>query len=360
MNIIRNFNLKQYNSLKINATADFFAEFTNLQDLKEVITQKDFKNLKKFVLGEGTNILLTGNFNGLVILPKNNEISKIKETDSIAYVRVGAGKKWHDFVTYAVENNLGGIENMALIPGSVGAAPVQNIAAYGQNFSDVFYSLEAISLKTGQVKTFTKQECEFKYRSSVFKTKSKDKYVVCTITVMLNKKPKLNLDYWSYKHNSIMDVLKKSTSVDRREYSLKDLYNAVVLLRTQKFPDISKIGCAGSFFKNPVVDRKTLVKITKKIPNIQYYPAKDLKYTKNIDPLKEEKKVKIALGQLLDEGLNLKGKWVGNVGTHAEHALLLVTNGNAKPNEVVSFAQDIKNKVFEEFGVVIETEVEYI
>jgi len=357
MEIIENYDLKNLNTFGISARASLFVEIKNENELKELFSNPLFKKNKKFFLGGGSNILLTGDFNGIVIKIALLGKKVLKENRREVFLEVGAGENWHDLVTYVVNNNWGGIENLAFIPGTVGAAPMQNIAAYGGNFSDVFVSLDAFNVETGKIEKFNKAECKLGYRNSIFKKELKDKYIILKVRLFLSKNPKIETSYYQIgiTRDSIKEELEKIAKIP---YGVKDVYQAVVNIRTRKLPDPVKTPTVGSFFLNSVVSRKKYEELKKQVSELQCYPLDQLHYV-NSPTLKNEDFVKVATGRLIQE-LGWLGKWVGNVGIHDKHALVIVTNGKATGEEVVNFAEMVKRDFFERYGIKLETEVNLI
>lgn len=359
MEIKQNFNLAKLNTLSIEAYAKFFVEIENEEDLKELFSNSIFTNNQKFFLGGGSNILFTKNFDGIVVKISILGKKVLKEDPESIWLEVGAGENWHELVTYAVENNWGGIENLAYVPGTVGAAPVQNIAAYGENFVDVFDSLDAFNVKTGEIEKFDKERCDFHYRDSIFKRELKGQYIIIKVRIKLSKNPQIETSYYQIglTRDSIREELQK---ISKPPYTIKDVYQAVVNIRTRKLPDPAKTPTVGSFFLNSVVSREKYEELKKQVSELQSYPPDQLHY-KNLDSpdLKKENFVKIASGRLLQE-LGWLGKWDGNVGVHDKHALVIVTNGKATGEEVVNFAEKIKKSYFERYGIKLETEVNLI
>ncbi len=359
MKIYKDYDLKELNTFRIVAHAKFFAEITEDADLEELFTRPEFRENKKFVLGGGSNILLTKDFDGIVIKIGTQGKKILEESEKAVLLEVSAGENWHGLVTYAVEHNWGGIENLAYIPGTVGAAPVQNIAAYGENLSDVFEYLDAFNIETGKIERFDAEKCEFGYRDSIFKRELKGKYIILKVALRLSKDPEIETSYYQMgiTRDSIKDELQK---LSQPPYTIKDVYNAVVSIRMRKLPDPAQIPTVGSFFLNSVVPRSKYEELKKEVTELQCYPPDHLHY-KNLDSgsIKKENFVKVATGRLLQE-LGWLGKWKGNVGIHDRHALVIVTNGNATGEEVVNFAEEIKKSYFDRYGIPLETEVNLI
>lgn len=359
MEIKQNYNLSKLNTFGISVNAKYFTEITKEEELKELFTDTIFIQNKKFFLGGGSNILFTKDFDGIVVKISLHGKKVIKENDKNILLEVKSGENWHDLVTYAVNNNWGGIENLAFIPGTVGAAPVQNIAAYGENFSDVFEYLEAFNIDTGNIEKFNKAECDFGYRDSIFKRKLKGKYIILKVVIRLLKNPQIETSYYQIgiTRDSIKDELLK---IAVPPYTIKDVYQAVVNIRTRKLPDPAKTPTVGSFFLNSVVTREKYEELKKQVSELQFYPPDQLHYkSMNSADLNKEEFVKVATGRLLQE-LGWLGKWEGNVGVHDRHALVIVTNGKATGEEVVNFAEKIKKSYFDRYGIKLETEVNLI
>ena len=336
--IQENISLKRYNTFGIEANARYFCEIQSKEDLLGLLRSDLFKNNKYLILGGGSNILLTGDYDGLVI--KNNICGHevLDEDEDFIKIRSLSGSVWHDLVLHSVNNGWGGIENLSLIPGSVGAAPMQNIGAYGVELKNVFESLEAIELLTGNIKTFSKTDCQFEYRQSIFKNKLKGKFFIYSIILNLSKKPKINTTYGAIKDT--LNEMKVS------EPGIEDVSKAVISIRQSKLPDPSILGNSGSFFKNPVIKNTFYNKIKLSFPDIVGYPNGD-------------SHTKIAAGWLIEQ-CGFKGRRIGNTGSHKDQALVLVNYGNAKGSEIWSLAQDIKKSVNKTFGIDIEPEVNII
>ncbi len=361
MNIHKNFSLKPFNTFRIDVKAKYFFDFEQIDDLLKIIkaNQDDFITSNKLVLGGGSNVLFTQNFDGFVIKPNLKGITVIKETDTDVWIKSACSELWHDLVTFSVDKNLHGIENMALIPGTVGAAPIQNIAAYGQNLVDTFYELEAINLSTGEIKIFQKDECEFAYRDSIFKNQLKNQYLVISVTLKLSKITSLDTSYFQM-HVSNDSIKAELAAIAKEPYGVKDVYQAVINIRTRKLPDPNVSPNIGSFFLNPLVSKKKLVELQRKIVELQFYPPDQLTYKELNDPeFVKDDFVKLPAGRLLDE-LGWRGKWIGNVGTHDKQALLIVTNGKATGAEIIDFANQMKQSVKDAYGIELQSEVNII
>ena len=327
-----NKNLKEYNTFGISVKAEMFAVFSSIEELKQILS---FRNDKKIlVLGGGSNLLLTKDFDGLVIKNEIKRFEVIEETVSEVIVESGAGENWHEFVLNCIDKGFGGVENLSLIPGSVGASPMQNIGAYGVEIKDVFESLSAYHIKSGEIHYFDKTKCEFGYRESIFKNKVKGEYIILTVTFRLTKNPTINSSY-----GAINEQLKV---MGIQVPTIKELSAAVIAIRQSKLPDPKIIGNAGSFFKNPTVEIDLLEQIQKNYPDIPNYPAVNGK--------------KLAAGWLIEKA-GWKGRTFDNYGVHKLQALVLVNYGNCTGQEIFDLSSQIIQDVFEKFGVLLEREV---
>jgi UDP-N-acetylmuramate dehydrogenase len=327
-----NKNLKEYNTFGISVKAEMFAVFSSIEELKQILS---FRNNKKLlVLGGGSNLLLTKDFDGLVIKNEIKRFEVIEETASEVIVESGAGENWHEFVLNCIDKGFGGIENLSLIPGSVGASPMQNIGAYGVEIKDVFESLSAYHIASGEIHYFDKTKCEFGYRESIFKNKVKGEYIILTVTFRLTKNPTINSSY-----GAINEQLKV---MGIQEPTIKELSSAVIAIRQSKLPDPKIIGNAGSFFKNPTVEIALLEQIQKNYPDIPNYPAVNGK--------------KLAAGWLIEKA-GWKGRTFDNYGVHKLQALVLVNYGNCTGQEIFDLSSQIIQDVYEKFGVLLEREV---
>jgi UDP-N-acetylmuramate dehydrogenase len=338
MNIVKNISLKPYNTFGIDAKAKYFIEIFNEDELKEVLHYQDYQNLPRLILGGGSNILITQDFDGLVIKISIKGVKIISENDEDVLIEAGAGEVWHNFVLFCIEKNYGGIENLSLIPGLVGAAPIQNIGAYGQELKDVFVELRGISVETGETVLFSKNDCNFGYRDSIFKNELKDKFIITYVTLNLSKKPKLNLEYGTVK-----------TELEKLGYNhigIKEVSEVICSIRRSKLPDPAEIGNAGSFFKNPEIKSESFNKLKEKFPDIVGYKL-------------DGDKVKVAAGWLIEK-CGWKGKRVGNTGAHAKQSLVLVNYGNAKGDEILKLSKEIKKSVLGKFGIELQEEVNII
>jgi len=338
MQIEHNISLKPYNTFGIDVKAKAIASFSSADDLREILKDNDLKQLPKLILGGGSNLLFTKDFDGLVLKNNISGIACIKEDKDYFYVKAGAGENWHEFVMTCLKNNWAGLENLSLIPGNVGASPMQNIGAYGIEIKDRFDHLEAFNLETGKVEIFDAASCEFGYRESVFKRRFKDKYVIISVTFKLLKNP----DY-QVKYGAITTELEEM-GVD--DLSIHAISQAVINIRNSKLPNPKDLANAGSFFKNPVISAEQWEKISASHPEIPNYPAPG-------------NQIKLAAGWLIEHA-GWKGKRIGNVGMHARQALVLVNYGGATGQELYDHSTRVKNSVFEKFGVELEREVNIV
>ena len=335
MKIKNQYSLKNLTTFGNNVYTKEFIEISSTREIQELIADEPLSNSRIFVLGSGSNVLFTKDFDGLVI---NNLIPGIKiveEGNESCVVEAGAGVKWDGLVQFCVERNLGGIENLSAIPGTVGAAPIQNIGAYGQELEETFYELKAIEIGTGKQAVFNKSECKFSYRDSVFKNKLRNKFIITFVKLKLSKNPLINFSY-----KPVQEELQ------RREINsptIKDIREIVISIRNSKLPDPKKLGNAGSFFKNPVITKEKFEELKKSYKDLKHFAV-------------DENSVKIPAAWLIEE-CGWKGKRMGNVGTYEKQPLVLVNYGGASGKEILEFSIKIKNSVQSEFGVVLENEV---
>ena len=331
--IQQNISLKPYNTFGISVKASNFVEIVSEEELAQLLKQ-DITKEPFLILGGGSNVLFTKDFNGLVIKISIPGISS-KRVDDHIEVTAGAGVVWNELVMFCVENGFAGMENLSLIPGTVGASPVQNIGAYGVELKDVFESCTAFEIETGIKKTFTFDDCAFEYRDSIFKTQLKGKYIITSVVFKLTDKPKLNTQY-----GAIQDEL-KHRNIDQP--TIKDISDVVSSIRVGKLPDPSTIGNAGSFFKNPIISAAQFANVHASFPNVVHYSL-----TEGME--------KLAAGWLIEQ-CGFKGVTIGNTGTWKYQALVLVNHGNATGAEVYSFSEHIIQAVDAKFGVLLEREV---
>ena len=336
MQIQENISLRPYNTFGIDASAKYFAVFNNNDELEELMT--DASRLPTLILGSGSNILFTKDFDGLLLKNEIKGIVELHEDSEYVYVKAGAGENWHQFVLHCIQRNWAGVENLSLIPGSVGASPMQNIGAYGVEIDDVFWDLEAYHINERKIVTFTRSDCEFGYRESVFKKKYKDQFVILNVTFQLRKKPRFNTSY-----GAIEQELEK---MGVKDFSIKAISDAVINIRTSKLPNPEEIGNAGSFFKNPTVSNEEYTRLKSAYENIAAYPNAD-------------GTIKLAAGWLIEQ-CGWKGFRKGDAGCHAKQALVLVNYGNATGREIYQLSEEILQSVKEKFGVTLEREVNII
>lgn len=319
----------------MNTEAKWFASFSNDQQLKELLTDPAFSNTPKLILGGGSNILFTKPVDGLVLKNELKGISLLKEDTDFYYVRAAAGEVWHNLVVYCIQNNYAGLENLSLIPGNVGASPMQNIGAYGVEIKDCFHELQAIHINEKFTRTFNKEECQFGYRESVFKRELKDQYIITSVTYKLTKKPVYKISY-----GAIEKELERSGV---KELTIQAISDAVCAIRSSKLPDPNVIGNAGSFFKNPEITASHYENLKLKFPELVAYPL-------------ENGNVKLAAGWLIEK-CGWKGKRLGDAGVHTLQALVLVNYGNATGKEIYDLSQQILESVSSTFDVNLEREV---
>ncbi len=337
MEIIKNYDLINLNTFGVHAHAKFFIVLENEADVRTLFSVAEFKNNEKLFLGSGSNILFTKDFDGIVILNKLKGIEILEENSESVIIKSMGGEIWHDLVTFSVARGYWGIENLSLIPGTVGAAPMQNIGAYGVEIKDVLESVEAYEIETGDMKVFSKIECEFGYRDSVFKNKLKDKYFISSIILKLSKTPKPNIVY------KVLKEYLEENSIE--EINIQSISDAVTAIRRSKLPDPKDIGNAGSFFKNILLEKEKMQELISKYPDMPFF--------------QEEGNIKIPTGWLIEK-TGWKGRRVGNVGVHEKQALVLVNYGGATGQEVKNLAENIINAVYAEFSLTITPEVNLI
>lgn len=340
--IKENISLKGYNTFGIDATAQYFSTFNSVEQLAGLLESKKLithnPSLITFILGGGSNILFTKNVEGLVLKNEIKGIEKTGEDENYVYVKAGAGENWHQLVLFCINNNLAGIENLSLIPGNVGASPMQNIGAYGVELKDVFFTLEAFHLPEKKMVQFTLQDCEFGYRESVFKRKFKDQFVITSVTYRLFKTPQFNTSYGA--------IEQELQSMGIQTLSIKAISQAVINLRNSKLPDPAIIGNAGSFFKNPEIDAEQFMELKISFPGIVGYVL-------------DSGRVKLAAGWLIEQ-CGWKGYRKGDAGCYTKQALVLVNYGNAKGSEILNLSEEIIESVQNKFSVPLEREVNII
>lgn len=331
LNFQKDISLRTYNTFGIDVKSKKFIGIQSTDVLKAVLAEN--QGAQVLLLGGGSNLLLTKDFDGLTIRIENRGIEILKEDEYGARIKVAAGENWHDFVLWCLKKDFGGVENLALIPGSVGAAPIQNIGAYGVELSQVFESCEAMSRETGEIKTFNKTECEFGYRNSIFKNTLKEQYIITSVEFNLTKAPhQINTSYGGL-----------SEKIESKSPSIQTVAQTVIEIRSAKLPDPRLIGNSGSFFKNPVLGSEQFAALQQQYPNLPHYPD-------------QKGKVKIPAAWLIDY-LGFKGYRKNDAGVHQNQALVLVNYGNASGAEIKKLAQQIKDKVLENFKIDLEFEV---
>lgn len=337
MELLNNFSLKNFNTFGIEAKAKQFVAVQSIQDLRAILEEN--KSNKKFILGGGSNMLLTKDIEALVIHVDLKGKKVVKEDEDFVWVESQAGENWHEFVLWTIDQNFGGLENMSLIPGNVGTTPVQNIGAYGTEIKDTFVSCEAMTIENQETKTFTNQECHFGYRESIFKNDAKDQYIITSVIFKLTKRNhKINTSYG--------DIMGELTNNNIINPTLKDVSNAVIAIRKSKLPDPKELGNSGSFFKNPILLKSDFEKIHQKFPEMKYYEV-------------SETEVKVPAGWLIEQA-GLKGKRFGNAGIHKNQALVLVNYGGATGKEILEVSKHVQETVSKTFGIAIEAEVNII
>lgn len=338
MQIQSNVSLRHLNTFGLDAEARYFANVRSVGELTAVLTDPEWKHIPKFILGGGSNILLTRNIEALVIHPDIRGIEKIEEDASSVVLHVGAGEVWHDFVMHCVDEGYGGIENLSLIPGTVGAAPMQNIGAYGVEIKSVVESVEAVEIDHGEKRIFSNAECQFGYRESIFKKALKDRYVITGATFRLSKQPVLNAAYG--------DVQKTLQEMGVGVPTIRDISEAIMKIRRSKLPDPAEIGNAGSFFKNPEIPLAQFAQLRETFSEVPGYP---------VDP----ETVKVPAGWLIERA-GWKGYREGDIGVHARQALVLVNYGGGSGLAIKALSEKIQESVFEKFGVRLHAEVNFI
>jgi len=337
MEIHNQFSLKNYNTFGIEAKAKQFVAVHTIDDLRLLLRQN--RTEKKFVLGGGSNMLLTQDIDALVIHIDLKGKKIIKENDDFVWVECQAGENWHEFVLWTLQQNFGGLENMSLIPGNVGTTPVQNIGAYGTEIKDTMVSCTAMKIDSQDMKTFSNADCHFGYRESIFKQEAKDQYIITSVVFQLTKhNHKINTAY-----GDIQAELSKN-GIDNP--TIQDVSNAVIAIRQSKLPDPKELGNSGSFFKNPILLKSDFEKIHAKFPDMKYFEI-------------SETEVKVPAGWLIEQA-GFKGKRFGDAGIHKNQALVLVNYGNATGQEILNVSKNIQETIFNTFGIRIEAEVNVI
>jgi len=338
MLVRENYSLKKLNTFNIDAHARYFTEVNTEHILSELLKSNDFKELPKLILGGGSNILFTRDYEGIVIKISADRIRIIDQNDESVIVESDAGVKWDDLVTYCIEKELYGIENLTLIPGTVGAAPIQNIGAYGVELKDLFDSLDGLDLDKFEKRRITGKDCIFGYRDSIFKRELKDRFIITKVRLKLSKVRNLNLNYRAFQGR----ILKR----ERNKISLKEVRKIVNEIRISKLPDAAKLGNAGSFFKNPVVDQKKLLRLKEIFDDLVFFKV-------------ENEQFKIPAGWLIEK-CGFKGKKIGQVGTFYRQALVVINYGGATGSEIKEFTEKIQDAVYNKFEIKLTTEVNII
>ena len=338
MELQENRSLKSLNTFAIDAKARYYAEFHSVDELRELIEIKNQHSFPLMVFGGGSNILFTKDYHGLVLKNDLKGIQIVKEDDRHIYIKVMAGENWHQFVMYCVNQNFAGVENLSLIPGNVGASPMQNIGAYGVEIKDVFHELEAYDKEDKVVRMFTENDCEFGYRESVFKNRLKDRFIILSVTYRLNWEPEYNTSYGA--------IQQELENMGVKELSCKAISQAVINIRSSKLPDPKQIRNAGSFFKNPTISISQYNSLIKDWPSMPSYPA-------------NEELIKVPAGWLIEQ-CGWKGYRDGDAGCYPKQALVLVNYGNATGNDILHLSEKIIKSVNTKFNIKLEREVNVI
>lgn len=337
MQIQNNTSLKEYNTFGIDAKAKHFVSINSIEALKEVLSLQDYPI--KFILGGGSNMLLTKDINALVLYINLKGKEVFKETDNLILIKAQAGENWHEFVLWCLDHNYGGLENLSLIPGNVGSTPIQNIGAYGVELKDVFVSCEAMDVETQKMRTFYFEECHFGYRDSIFKQEIKDKYIITSVTFKLTKRE-------HFLHTQYGAIESELQQMNIHQPTIQEISKAVIAIRQSKLPDPKKIGNSGSFFKNTIISKEQLEILKLNFPDLPSYIVSDTE-------------VKIPAGWLIEKA-GFKGKRFGNYGVHKHQALVLVNFGNARGTDIFQLSLLIQKTIHRIFNIQIETEVNII
>jgi UDP-N-acetylmuramate dehydrogenase len=335
MRILENISLEKFNTFQIDVKAKFFAEVTCEKDIHTLIDNGMLKDNKYFILGSGSNTLFVEDFDGVIIKNKLKGMNYAKVTDGYNVVNVSTGENWHEFVSIMNRNRLYGLENLAFIPGEVGAAPIQNIGAYGVEQKDFFDSLDAIDLNKNEKVTFSNEDCQFSYRNSGFKHNLKDKYIITSVRYQLTKEPVLN-----YQYSALSNEIKKF-AIEKPDTQY--IFDTIIRLRKNRLPDHKILGNAGSFFKNPIISNEKTEKL------LEIYPE--------LPVFRESKTHKKIPAAFLIQKAGWKGKRIGNVGVYDDHALIIVNHGGAKGKEIFDFAKRIIDDIADKFDIILEPEV---
>ena len=337
--IEENISLKPFNTFGISAIARYFCVVSSIEEVKELLQSEIYKQEKHLIVGGGSNLLFKSDFDGLIIKSELKGIEVLEETETNIIIKVQSGEMWHDLVMKCIANQWGGIENLSLIPGTVGAAPIQNIGAYGVEVKDVIKEVEGLDLTTGELMVFTNSECSFGYRDSIFKHHLKEKIFISSITLSLTKKNHL----YNTSYGAISETLK---AMNIHDVSIEAISKAVIQIRKSKLPDPTQLGNAGSFFKNPSITITHFESLKKAFANIPGYPSVN-------------QEVKVPAGWLIEQ-CGWKGKRMNHVGVHAQQALVLVNYGNGNGNEIFDLAQQIISSVRQKFYITLTPEVNII
>nr|WP_320120290.1 UDP-N-acetylmuramate dehydrogenase [uncultured Marinifilum sp.] len=334
--LLENYSLKKHNTFGIEAKARYFFEFEKIEEIQKFLKENNITDTQYLILGGGSNLLFTENYDGLILHPNIKGIELLDEDEESVLLRVGCNEEWDEFVEWAVENEVYGIENLSLIPGKIGASPVQNIGAYGVEAKDIIENVEAISIETKNEVIFSNKQCEFAYRNSVFKNEYKNLFIITHVQFRLKKKANFKIHY---------GAIKKELEA-YNEINLKNIREVIIKIRESKLPDPKELGNAGSFFKNPIIDKEKADDLKSKYEELPTYPINDFE-------------TKLAAGWLIEK-CNWKGKRIGDAGVHKDQALVIVNYGNAKGNEILKLANDIRKSVLFKFGIKLEMEVNAI
>jgi len=335
MRIEKNISLKPFNTFNVDAIAKYFSEVNNHSEFRDVLHNKELRTEKKLILGGGSNILFTKDLDGIVIKINNSEIEVISETEENILIQVDAGVEWDSFVKYTIDEGICGLENLSLIPGNVGAAPIQNIGAYGVEVKDFIENVNVMMISDLEEKSYSNLECNFSYRNSIFKNELKNKFLITSVLFKFSKRNKINLTY-----APLNDYF---AGKSENEISLVNLRDAVISIRESKLPDPNKLGNAGSFFKNPIITKEKYEELKVEYPDLNGYPENN-------------SKVKISAGWLIEK-CGLKGKRIGDVGVHEKQALVIVNYGNASGSEIIHFSKMIQSEVENKFNINLINEV---
>ena len=339
MQIRENISLKPFNTFGIESRARYFSVFESVDQLGEMVEWTQHQSItRRLILGGGSNILLTGDFDGMVLKNEIKGIDIVKEDDHYVYVKVGGGENWHELVLYCLRQNFAGMENLALIPGNAGASPIQNIGAYGVELKDIFHELEAFHLSDRSFKTFSVNDCQFGYRESVFKKQFKDQFVITSVTYRLHRQPHLNISY-----GAISQELER---MQVKDLTIQSVAQAVINIRSSKLPDPTVVGNAGSFFKNPQVSPSQFETLKDRYPEVPSFPG-------------ENGQVKMPAGWLIEQ-CGWKGFREGDAGCYPKQALVLVNYGNASGDDIYRLSERIIRSVKEKFNIQLDREVNVI